>query len=336
MSDENGNVIPNLPDTTGGGVMDFIKSLGVGAQGFDTSRIPALLTAYNQYNNSGKYMDLATKYSDQMNPFGKERPFYQDRLRSLETNPNAYLDQSPDYQAALRQGVGARERSNAASGYAGSGTGAVDVQRTGADIAANYLDRDRQSLMKMAGADIGPGAAGHLIETGITGSIKSQDDALASLMWGLSNPEKNTINNYNNGGPGGGGGGPLSTAQKIFQGMKQDGLNYEGMIKALTGQGMSLPQAQQFIRDGQAGGDLQTGDGGNGPAQGLDGWYKDENGNWTKDPISGGYDGGYQPGEPGYDTGGSTPITDPMNPYGGWDSDSDTSWGGNNDFTWDF
>ena len=65
-----------MPDVSGGGnPWDLIKSFlpggdkgifGIGEE--DMLRYGALASALNQYNNSGKYMDMAGKYAHEMNP----------------------------------------------------------------------------------------------------------------------------------------------------------------------------------------------------------------------------------------------------------------------------
>lgn len=318
------------PPTSGGGpsssgFMDFLMKMvpgmtdgGYGFGGMNPNMIPLLATALNQYNNSGKYMDLATKYADEMNPFGKERPFYQDKLRALETDPNAYLKSSPDYQAALTQGLAAVDRAAASKGYAGSGTGSVDEMNYASQLAAQYLDRDRKSLMEMAGAGIGPAAAAGLISEGMRGSIDSQNQALANLFGAFTKPDPRT----GGGGPGSGSGIPLDLGavgnfvkNQDWQGLwKSSKTPVSDIFKYLKSLGMDASTAlQQVVRMG-----LPT----------SDAFDRDS--------------GGYLPGEPGYDSGGSTPWD--FNPFpdngsgnygppapdtgGGWTSGYDLPVGG--------
>lgn len=202
VNDNNSPPPPTSPPTDNnsfslGGIMDFVNKIFPGVNGtagfggINPLMIPYLTTALNQYNNSGKYMDLASKYADQMNPFGSQRQFYQDKLKALETDPNAYLASSPDYQAALKQGLGALDSSLSAKGFGGSGHAADEAQTFGSTLAAQFLDKDRQSLMQMAGANIGPAAAAALISEGMRGSIDSQNQALANLFGAFTKPNPN-------------------------------------------------------------------------------------------------------------------------------------------------
>lgn len=256
-----GGPVTNLPNILpqGQGIMDIIGSLfpgagGNGATGFggiNPNMIPFLTTALNQYNNSGKYMDLATKYADQMDPFGKQRSYYQDRLRQLTEDPNAYLQNSPDYKAALTQGLGALDSSLSAKGFAGAGHAADEAQRFGSTLAAQFLDKDRQSLMQMAGSQIGPAAAAGLISEGLRGSIDSQNQALANLFGAFTNPKQNPAGGGPGGG-GGGGGGPLSTGiQKALDLAKNGGGDigtFTTLFQAFKQGKIGLDQIPQYWR----------------------------------------------------------------------------------------
>jgi hypothetical protein len=167
----------------------------------------------------------------------------------------------------------------------------------------------------MAGAGIGPGAAGDLMKTGLTGSIDSQNQALANLQRALNNPDKGTTINNNNGGTTPGGspsdilrtlktGDPASAAAAVAalvkRGWTQD--DAAAAVKAsLTGQGTNYttngqPYDPVTNPDGYHSAYHDQPTGGDGPPN-------------VTDP-------GYVPGEPGYDTGGSTPPPD-YNPTDG-------------------
>jgi hypothetical protein len=180
--------------------MDWLKKFGstiTGGLGANANMIPFIASAWNDYNNSGKYMDMATKYAGQMDPFGGQRAGYQDQLKSLMSDPMAYLNNSPDYKAALAGGMGALDSSMSAKGFGGSGHAADEAQAYGSQLAAQYLDKDRAALMQMAGANIGPGAAEDLIKTGITGSITAKNNALSNLMAAFTDPTKHPVDNTN-------------------------------------------------------------------------------------------------------------------------------------------
>lgn len=328
-------------DTGGGaGMWDWIKKLfpggqdgGFGFGGINPNMIPFLATAMNQYNNSGKYMDMATKYADKMNPFGDQRDFYKDRLRRLTEDPNAYLSSSPDYKAALTQGIGALDSSMSAKGFSGAGHAADEAQRYGSTLAAQFLDKDRQSLMKMAGADIGPAAAAALISQGLKGSIDSQNNALGSLAAAFSKPDPRDGGKNPDGSPKV----PRDVQDIINDAVRRTGAGgtspaaFASMVQQLVQRGYSPQQAMQFIRDGMAGGDRADYPGqgtGGGLVDTGDGWYDPDTGRYMD------YDGNLignvgGPGEPGdAGGGGDGPIQDipyDVNP-GDFSMDGNLDW----------
>ncbi len=275
--------------------------------------------AYEDWKNAGKYSDLAKgdKFYNQakenqgvLDPFGGQRGYYQDRLRQMYEDPTAYLENSPDFRAARDMGIGALDRSAAAGGNFGVGKGNADLMRFGSQLGAQYLDQERKSLMNLAGAQFGPETYGNmlghgmtadanLMTTGIKGEIDQRNNALTNLARGLF------PNTKTGGGGAGGGGGLTGAAKSVWDSIK--GQNYEGMVKSLMSKfGMSAGEAQQFIREGQAGDDSSVGnDMYDPPAQpggGLvdtgDGWYDPDTGRYMdyEGNLIGNVGG---PGEPG-------------------------------------
>lgn len=202
-------------DASGGGdgfnPMDFIKQFTSGEGTIDwqdiARRAAAAGTALNQWNNSGKYMDLATKYKDEVNPFDlAQRKYYQGLLQQSYTDPTTFL-QDPGHTATLDKQMNVLQGRLRGTGYMGSGKEGMDLADFQAQSDAQYLQKEREQLAGLAGSNIGPQSAADLIKTGITGSMQSQSDALGSLMKALA-PEKGptTVNNLTGGltNPGGG------------------------------------------------------------------------------------------------------------------------------------
>lgn len=154
-------------------------------------------TALNQWNNSGKYMDLATKYKDEVNPFDlAQRKYYQGLLQQSYTDPTTFL-QDPGHTATLDKQMNVLQGRLRGTGYMGSGKEGMDLADYQAQSDAQYLQKEREQLAGLAGSNIGPGAAADLIKTGLTGSMQSQSDALGSLMKALEPGMKGTtVNNY--------------------------------------------------------------------------------------------------------------------------------------------
>ncbi len=144
-----------------------------------------LATAYNHYKDSDRYVTMAEKYADQMDPFGKQRPMYQDQLARLMSNPEEYLKNDPAYKSMLRLGVDPAMSKMRARGYGNSGNILSELTRLSGDVTNKYVGDLRKDLGGFAGANIGPGAAASLLSTGMQGSINSRNQALGDIFAGI-------------------------------------------------------------------------------------------------------------------------------------------------------
>jgi hypothetical protein len=166
-----------------GDIYSWLSNLGGGALGMtdpmsSAMLLPAWTSAYNQWQDADRYRESADRAIDAGRPY-RDGNYYADRLKSLTEDPNAYLENSPDYQAALKQGLGGVERSNAAQGYMGSGNMLTALNDYGQMTAAKYLDQDRKSLMEMAKQN--PRSGDWVIEAD-KNSINSRNQALDAMF----------------------------------------------------------------------------------------------------------------------------------------------------------
>lgn len=132
---------------------------------------------------SGQQRNLARDAIRGMDPFGPYRSQYAQQLMSLMSDPSK-ITEDPGYKFQFNQGQQAVERSMAARGFLGSGNEAIALTEYGQGFAANYLDRQRQFLAGLAGANISPNYG-----PGITGygmGLDTASQALASLGYGIT------------------------------------------------------------------------------------------------------------------------------------------------------
>lgn len=167
--------------------------------------IPSWLSAYKQWEDSGKYSEVAKEAAKYGDPFGQaNREYYQQQLKNSYENPDAFLN-DPGHQAKLKSGLDQVSRQDAMKGYLGSGNMAADLSAYTANLNNQFLDQERARLMGLTGAQFNPAAAGEFLMKGNEQEIASQNAALQALMYPfLMNAGENHINNNNGGGSGGG------------------------------------------------------------------------------------------------------------------------------------
>ena len=105
-------------------------------------------------------------------PFAPQRPFFQDQLMQLWTDPN-YLQNSPGYQA----GVNSVNRRSAKLGQMFSGNNAADLVNYG---SSKLLDMSNE-LGTLAGGKFGTSTAGNNITQGGIGSANARNQGLGNL-----------------------------------------------------------------------------------------------------------------------------------------------------------
>lgn len=212
-----GNTAPPVVDTgdlEGGGGTDFagwLSRLGNGASDFLQgsgsrwgSLIPALATAYQQWNDSGKYGDTAREAAGMSAPFSPYRRYYGDLLQSLYQDPSR-IAETPGYRFAMQQGIENVGRSNAAKGYLGSGKMTNDQMEFAQGLASQTWDKEADRLGRFAGAQFDDSRAGEMLMRGNEQEIASRNGALAALMYpfGMNSGPASITNNNNNGGQSG-------------------------------------------------------------------------------------------------------------------------------------
>ena len=162
----------------------------------------AMAGAWNHYKDSDRYMDIAEKYTDRLDPFGGQRGGYQEQLASLMKDPEGFVKNDPGYQSAMRLALNPVESKMRARGYGNSGNILTALTQVAGDTTNKYLGDLRKDLGNFAGAQFGPGAAAGLLNTGMQGSINSRNAALGDIFAGLRGSGASTgINNlFNQGG----------------------------------------------------------------------------------------------------------------------------------------
>lgn len=176
--------------TGGGGFQDILQRiLGLGQTGGTSAlTLPMLLSALSQWKDADRYMDYGREAAGMASPITND-----DRRRSLEmyrqweTDPNKFLESNPVYQGALRQGLNAAERSQAAQGNLGSGEMLMALQQVGQDTAGRFIQEELRRLREDAGFQFNPAQAAELFMRGVQGSIDARNGALGSLGFGLQN-----------------------------------------------------------------------------------------------------------------------------------------------------
>lgn len=198
------SLIRSLLSSGGSAASGLIQALtSGGGQGVvNPAMIAAALgTAYNHYRDSDRYTDMAERYASQLDPFGAQRPYYQDRLRALTEDPQKFLENDPGYNSLLRLTVDPAMSKMRAKGYGNSGNILSELTKLSGDVANKYLGEEKNRLLQAGGAQFGPGAAAGLLSTGLQGSINSRNAALGDIFSILGLQNRSSYNNQgtNNG-----------------------------------------------------------------------------------------------------------------------------------------
>jgi hypothetical protein len=172
--------------------------------------IPGLVTATQQFNMAHQYTDFAERYAGQLDPFGKQRPYYQDLLHQSYSDPDFALN-DPAHQRSIQHGLDAVARSQAAKGYLGSGNMMQSMEDYAHTSDDQWLQNYRQGLQGPSGANIGPEASAAMLIEGLRGRMGAENNAVGNLMVPFTNQnarnqDPNNPNNPNNpaGNPTGG------------------------------------------------------------------------------------------------------------------------------------
>jgi hypothetical protein len=160
---------------------------------------PALITAKKQWDLSSQMLDYGNTAANKYDPFGSQRAQYQQKLAALEANPDAIKD-TPGYQFALKQGLGAvAGRDNRAFGL-GAGSTSKDMMDYAQGLASKTYNDTISQLSQLSGSQFGP-TGQSLQVAGMQADVNLKNQALQSLFLpiGLANaPVPNVTNNNNN------------------------------------------------------------------------------------------------------------------------------------------
>jgi len=155
-------------------------NMGGTGTGATAMAIPALATAYNQYQNADRYMNMVNGTRGVLDPFGTQRAQYATQLSNASADPAKYISSLPSYQAALQLGLGAVNEGSM------SKTGGVprsdDIAFAG-QLGAQTWNTEANRLAGLAGANISPSAMASLYGMGIQGSVNSRNAALQSMFY---------------------------------------------------------------------------------------------------------------------------------------------------------
>ncbi len=162
---------PAAPGSTGG-LSSILQQLGGSAGSSPLGMVGQLLSSLAGFKNSGDLKSLAAQAAMMSDPFGPQRPQYQQMLAALMRDPSS-ITTRPGYNAGLQ----AVERRGAAQGWNGSG----NMMAALANYGGQFYNDEVSRLMTLAGANIAPGNAGSLSLQGNIAAQQTQDNALARL-----------------------------------------------------------------------------------------------------------------------------------------------------------
>src|SRR5580700_5745402 len=178
-------------NNTGTGVVaNAGGAANIGGTGGDISTALGLGANIYGISNSINLMQEAQTAFNQSNPMGAYRPTYAADLLNLIQNPSS-VTSLPGYQFQMGQGVQAIDRSAAAPGGTGFGSGAEGAALTqfGQGLASNFYNQQVGVLGNLAGAGISP--------TGMTGAINAQGGAASGFGSNIAGLGNNLGNAYN-------------------------------------------------------------------------------------------------------------------------------------------
>lgn len=141
------------------------------------------ISSYLGNNAQAKALEDYLKQGlSQSDPFGSQRAYYMDRLKSTYTNPEGYL-KSPEYSAISKRRLEALERADAAQGRR-SQYGARTEKMHEFDL--ENLNKERAMLAQLAGSGINPSQVASLLGSLGTGSATAQANAPGNLLFMLN------------------------------------------------------------------------------------------------------------------------------------------------------
>jgi hypothetical protein len=137
---------------------------------------------YGMYQ-ANQLKQIANQAAQMQDPFGAQRPQYQQQLSSLMSNPSS-VTSLPGYQFQFGQGQQALERSMAGQGYGpGSGNLGTALTQYGQNFAQNAYNNQVQQLTGLAGGNIAP-SGGNALMTGNMAGAELAGQTLGRLGYG--------------------------------------------------------------------------------------------------------------------------------------------------------
>lgn len=191
------------------------------------SAIPAWATAYQQWKQAGQYQNDAERYAQQLDPFGGQRAQYHPMLAQTFNDPSGWLN-NPAYTKYRDLKLENVMRKGGAQGYANSGNILKDLTDYQSAMDWEQINKDREMLGNLGGAQFGPQAAGDMLKTGLLGKMGAQNAALGALMYPFGRGQ----------GADSSGQGGLNWLKSLFGGGQGSGTglgNLGGMMSALKG-----------------------------------------------------------------------------------------------------
>jgi hypothetical protein len=117
--------------------------------------------AYDLYNRGNVIDDLqGAATSGTVDPFGSQRPYYQQQLMNLYQNPQS-LQNLPGYQFALGEMTRGTNREAARGGHYLGTKRIEDLQNRTMGLASQTYGSEADRLARLAGAQFGPNAAAY-------------------------------------------------------------------------------------------------------------------------------------------------------------------------------
>jgi hypothetical protein len=153
--------------------------------------IPAAATAYQQWNQADQYRDAGRAAADRADPFGQYRRGYGDQLKDLYRDPSK-VAQTPGYQFALNQAMGATESRLRAMGLTGSSQMQKSLVDQASGMAAQTWNQEANRLAMMAGAQFDPANAARMQMEGEKLRMEAQSNALGAIMYPFGPSGANT------------------------------------------------------------------------------------------------------------------------------------------------
>lgn len=149
----------------------------------NTLNLVSGISSYLGNNAQAKALEDYLKQGlSQSDPFGSQRAYYMNRLKSTYTNPEGYL-KSPEYSAISKRRLEALERADAAQGRR-SQYGARTERMYEFDL--ENLNKERAMLAQLAGSGINPSQVASLLGSLGTGSATAQANAPGNLLFMLN------------------------------------------------------------------------------------------------------------------------------------------------------